>query len=217
MDEEILEALYENPFQHQEEMVVSLLDENETEQDFNDDIHVPSPENDEDLHQPCQSSCDQEYEENYLYVSSDCSFSEFLFQEGNCENHIYEIACINTLDSEPIHDYYTPQLQENSEEGHTVLDTFETEETTQNFLSLENTNPRFLDSQNEIHVDLHEELNIQVVVVPIDKCPEYMNFLLDMDDKENNQSVAICFEKDLEFENIEQDQPTVEVRKTSKR
>jgi hypothetical protein len=66
-------------------MVVSLLDENETDQDFSDDSHLPSPKNDEDLHHPFQSSCDQEYEENYLYDSSDCSFSKFLFQEGNYE------------------------------------------------------------------------------------------------------------------------------------
>jgi hypothetical protein len=107
-------------------------------------------------------------------------------------------------------------LQENSEEEHIFLDTFETKETTQNCLSLENTNPRFLDCQNEILVDFHEELNIQVVVVPIDKFPEYMNILLDMGDKENNQYVSIDFEKDIEFEKIEQDQPTVEVRKIVK-
>jgi hypothetical protein len=61
-------------------MVVSLLDENETKQNFSDDNHVPSPENGEYLHHPSQSSFDQEYEENYLYDSSDCCFSEFLFQ-----------------------------------------------------------------------------------------------------------------------------------------
>ena len=60
MDEEILEALYENPFHHQQEMVSSLLDENETEQDFNDDNHIPIPEFDESLQQSCQLLCDQE-------------------------------------------------------------------------------------------------------------------------------------------------------------
>jgi len=49
MDDEILETLYENPFHHQEEMVSSLLDENETEQDFNDNIHVSSSEVGDDL------------------------------------------------------------------------------------------------------------------------------------------------------------------------
>jgi len=49
MDEGILEALYEKPFHHQEEMVASLLDENETEQDFKDDNHVPSSEVEENF------------------------------------------------------------------------------------------------------------------------------------------------------------------------
>lgn len=54
MDEEILEDLNENPFHHQEEMVASLLDENENEQDFNDDSHIPSSDVDENLQQSCQ-------------------------------------------------------------------------------------------------------------------------------------------------------------------
>ena len=51
MDEEILEALHDNPFHHQEERVFSLLDENETQQEFNYDNHVTSSEFDENLQQ----------------------------------------------------------------------------------------------------------------------------------------------------------------------
>jgi hypothetical protein len=53
MDEEILEALYENPFHHQQEMVSSLLDENETKQDFNDDSHIHIHEFVESLQHSC--------------------------------------------------------------------------------------------------------------------------------------------------------------------
>ena len=54
MDEEILEALYENPFHHQEEHVSSPLDESETEQDLNDDIKQPIDISEEQGNaQPC--------------------------------------------------------------------------------------------------------------------------------------------------------------------
>jgi hypothetical protein len=49
---------------------------------------------------------------------------------------------METLDSEPIHNTYTPQLQENSEEGMSVLDTFESEENIQNFKPLELMNSK---------------------------------------------------------------------------
>ena len=68
MDEEILEAIYENPFQHQEHILEhnryedkvdfqqtlsSPLTEGETDQNFNDESHVLSIEFDENLQQPC--------------------------------------------------------------------------------------------------------------------------------------------------------------------
>lgn len=65
MDEEILEALNDNPFHHQEEMVASLLDENQTQQDFNYDSHVSSSKFDDNLQQPCSTSHDQEYENHF--------------------------------------------------------------------------------------------------------------------------------------------------------
>jgi len=72
----------------------------------------------------------------------------------------------------------------------------------------------FLDSfekQDDPHVEVYEALFLDIpqthtMAVPIDKCPEHMNFLLDMDDKENNQPVVICFENDLEVEGIEREQ-----------
>ena len=53
MDEEILEALHDNPFHHQEERIASLLDENETQQEFIYENHVTSSEFDENLQQTC--------------------------------------------------------------------------------------------------------------------------------------------------------------------
>lgn len=49
MDEQILEALYENPFHHQDEMVTSLLLENEVDQHPNLDNYDSSPEFEENL------------------------------------------------------------------------------------------------------------------------------------------------------------------------
>ena len=48
--------------------------------------HVPLVEFHENLQQPFQTLCDQECEENHSYVSSDCSFSDFLFHEQTCED-----------------------------------------------------------------------------------------------------------------------------------
>ena len=53
MDEEILEALHENPFHHQEERIDSFLDENETQQDFIYENYDTSSEFDERLQQTC--------------------------------------------------------------------------------------------------------------------------------------------------------------------
>jgi hypothetical protein len=44
------------------------------------------------------------------------------------------------------------------------------------------------------------------------------NFIeVEMHDKENNQTVAICFENDLAFENLEQDKSTFEENDTVKK
>ena len=47
--------------------------------------HVSSVEFDENFQQPFHYLCDKEYEDNYVYVSSDCSFFDFLFQDQICE------------------------------------------------------------------------------------------------------------------------------------
>ena len=53
MDEEILEALHDNTFhqqeEHQEEMIISPLDENETQQEFTYENYDTSSEFEENL------------------------------------------------------------------------------------------------------------------------------------------------------------------------
>ena len=78
MDEEILEALHENPFHHQEERIASLLDENETQQDFIYGNHVTSSEFDENLQHTCQYFDHPEYE-NYFKQKEE-------ILEDNCYN-----------------------------------------------------------------------------------------------------------------------------------
>ena len=55
MDEEILEALHNNPFHHEEERIASFLDENETQQEFIYENYDTSSEFDENLQQTCHS------------------------------------------------------------------------------------------------------------------------------------------------------------------
>ena len=59
------EALHENSFHHQEERIASLLDENETQQEFIYENHVTSSEFDEKLQQNCQSFDHQKYENHF--------------------------------------------------------------------------------------------------------------------------------------------------------
>jgi len=100
MDEEILESLYENSFDHQQEIVASLLDENETKQDFNDDNRIPIPEVHESLQLSCQLLCDQERDQ---YSQSN----------GSLVLSISEVVCTENLDSKPIDDI---EFQEDNEE-----------------------------------------------------------------------------------------------------
>ena len=65
MDEEIMEALHDNPFHHQEERIASLFDENETQHDFIYENHVTSSEFDENLQHTSQSFDHQEYENDF--------------------------------------------------------------------------------------------------------------------------------------------------------
>jgi len=53
MDEFILEALHENPFHHQEDMVTSIFPKNEVDQIFDADSYDSVFEFDENLHQYC--------------------------------------------------------------------------------------------------------------------------------------------------------------------
>lgn len=43
----------------------------------------------------------------------------------NLWKHSYEIACLETLDNEPVHDSYELDFKGNSEEEKVVLDSFE--------------------------------------------------------------------------------------------
>ena len=97
--------------------------ENEIDQDFNDDNHAPFSDLNENLQHYCQ--CDQENEDNHSYVSSGCTFTDFLFQEETCKNQSFEVACMETLGSEPIHDSNTPQYQEDNEYEVVYLDSSE--------------------------------------------------------------------------------------------
>ena len=65
MDEELLENLHDNPFHHQEERIASLLDENETQQQFIYENHVTSSEFDKNLQQTCQCFDHHEYENHF--------------------------------------------------------------------------------------------------------------------------------------------------------
>ena len=121
MDEEIVEALYENPFHRQEEMAISLFDENGTKKEFNDDIHVSSSEFDDNFQRSHPYFHDQEYGNHFQQqeetiedscynvhveeeIYSSCHFvSQFTTHEKNHEENIYETACTKTIDIEIIH------------------------------------------------------------------------------------------------------------------
>ena len=70
-------------------MVTFLLDENETEQDFNDDNHIPIREFDESLQHYCQLLCDQDRDQHSQ-------------SNGSLVLSFYEVECTKKLDSKPI-------------------------------------------------------------------------------------------------------------------
>ena len=63
MDEEILEALYENPFHHQEEMVTSIFPENETDQHPDAGSYDLSSDFEDNFPQSCHMLSHQEKEQ----------------------------------------------------------------------------------------------------------------------------------------------------------
>lgn len=84
-DEEIIEALYENSIQHQE----YIIEDQTSHLDLNDNL-LNGQMNSTLVH----------------------SFTELFVQEETCENQNFEIACMETLGSEPIHDGNYPHMQE---------------------------------------------------------------------------------------------------------
>ena len=107
MDEEIKE-FHEDYFQHREGMLegsyqyiqenfqqtIALpLAKNEIEQHIDVDIHVHFPEFNKDIHILNDQDKD---EDSYSNFSSDCLFFDILFQNEVCQNHIFEVAYMET-------------------------------------------------------------------------------------------------------------------------
>ena len=67
MDEEILEALHNNTFQHQEESITSHEMWHENQQGFTYENHITSSEIDVEMKQTCQSFDHKEYENDYKH------------------------------------------------------------------------------------------------------------------------------------------------------
>jgi len=67
MDEEILEALHNNAFQHQEESITSHEMQHENQQGFTYENHVTSSETNVKMQQTCQYFDHKEYENDYKH------------------------------------------------------------------------------------------------------------------------------------------------------
>lgn len=75
MDEEILEALHNNTFQHQEERITSREMQHENQHGFTYENHITSSEIDLEMQQTCQSS-DHNKDEN------NCKYQEEILEEN---------------------------------------------------------------------------------------------------------------------------------------
>lgn len=100
MDDELLDALNENPHHH-DKIMDSTLDDNKLEQNSSkDDNDLPSYEVDSNLQQSFQSSSDQDIYKDVLSIfPSFLSSFEFLIQEEIRAYQNFEFACIETLQS----------------------------------------------------------------------------------------------------------------------
>jgi hypothetical protein len=124
MDKEIIEAIYENPFQHQGEKIedschyiqqdlqqniVNLLAQNETDRDLNVEIHIPFPEFDGDI----QILSDQDRDEdNQSKFSSFHSLPKYVFQEKAYQIHIPKVT---SMETQSIKSTFSIEFQEISE------------------------------------------------------------------------------------------------------
>ena len=132
MDEEIKEY-YEDYFQHREgklegscqdiqenfQQTVALpLDGNEIDQHLDVEIHVNLPKFDEDIHILNDQDKDKD---SYSNLSLDHLFSEILFQNEVCQNHIFEVAYMETQSNKST---YILEFQENNT---LVYGTFQTQ------------------------------------------------------------------------------------------
>jgi basic membrane lipoprotein Med (substrate-binding protein (PBP1-ABC) superfamily) len=90
MDDELLDALNENPFHHHEKIMDSTPNNNEIEQNPNDDNYLTSSEIDDNLQQFSHSFSKQEiYEDGQfgcpLFIDEDPN-SEFIFIDTSESN-----------------------------------------------------------------------------------------------------------------------------------
>jgi hypothetical protein len=179
------------------------LTEGETDQNFNDESHVLSLEFDENLQQPCQSSCDREYEDNHSYVSSDYAFSESLFQEKVGQNQISEIASIETLDSKPSYDIEFQEM--NASTYHICITESQWQENNVHEVVCLGSP----ENQDDTPVDIHEGSFVDIfaiddVAASIKDFQEHTIIFPDVNDKPDEHIVFFHSEKDLVLDDIEQ-------------
>jgi hypothetical protein len=192
MDDELLDALNENPFHHHEKIMDSTLDDNELEQNSSkDDIDLPSYEVDNNLQQSCQSSSDQDiYKDVLSSFPSFLSSSEFLIQEEICADQNFEFACIETLES---HDLSIEV--KNSVQQVCCLEFDEHVQQPSNDQDIE-----FFQSLDNSFSDIHEKPLVDICVdvdlaTSIEDLQEHTNLVSDLDGMEDH-IVAFPFKKD---------------------
>jgi hypothetical protein len=129
--------------------------------------YLSSPENDATVH--ILSGLDRD-EVSQSFFLLDHSFLEYLLQEEACENQGFENACMEILGNESTHDDNHQILQGNDEQETIFLD------------SLENHNDSFpLQAHERSFLNTfepHEELNIQLIVVPFEYFHEHSEHCL---------------------------------------
>ena len=164
MNDEIIEALCE--YSSQQQTVVSPMDGNEIDQYYEVDSHVSSLEinehiqqfsndqnRDEDSYSNCSSYhllpeylCQEEYHEIHIY---DVENTEILIQKSTCD---IEFQGINEL----IGDSCASKLQEDIEKEISLIESVEIKRVKQDSTPIESTNSGFLDSQDDLPVEIYE-------------------------------------------------------------
>jgi len=109
MDEEILEALHNNAFQHQGESITSHETQHEDQQGFTYENHVQSSDIDVEMQQTCQSSDHYQNEHDYKHQEE---MLEEIFYDPQAEEKIVHFC--NFLQQ------LTPKNDDNNEENSIV-------------------------------------------------------------------------------------------------